>query len=346
MNTPSPSVTNDVTGIPPTEIEFNSNRMLVSILREICRRRAIEFTGFSDDWVLVLQKGGKVSRVMGYDFELNSATAKMICRDKSATSDLLAFTGVPRVEHRLFHGPQLKGYVSLQGNWRPMLEFFAACGNDVVCKPNEGTGGKGVTRARTEAELEAAVLDVFTKSRSLCLSPFELIEGEYRVAIVSGEVHFVYRKERPALVGDGKRSVRELLLERMLTARNFPAEVDSATQLIEGSTNLDRIAAAGEQVVLNWRHNLGGGAAPRVFDRNAPEIRPIIALACHAIDALGVTVASVDVVATPGGLKVLEVNSGIMMENLARHSSYGYDLAYRFYDRIVCHALGVSDSVP
>jgi glutathione synthase/RimK-type ligase-like ATP-grasp enzyme len=62
-------------------------------------------------------------------------------------------------------------------------------------------------------------------------------------------------------------------------------------------------------------------------------------LALEAAKALAVELASVDVAATRGGLKVLEVNSGIMMENLIRFHPDGDEIAARFYDRIVAHAL-------
>ena len=65
------------------------------------------------------------------------------------------------------------------------------------------------------------------------------------------------------------------------------------------------------------------------------------ALALRAAQALEVVVASVDIVITPTGAKVLEVNSGIMMESLTRNHPDGWAMAYRFYDRILCAALAI-----
>ncbi|MBI4623521.1 MAG: RimK-like protein [Verrucomicrobia bacterium] len=320
--------------------------MIVSILKEICAARGIELTGFSNDWIFLLRRGGRSTYVFGYDFSLNSATAKIICKDKSATSDLLGFHGVPRIEHRIFHGPQLTGYVPLEGNWHPMLGYFEACGRDVVCKPNEGSGGRGVLRARTPAELEAAVVHVFEHNRSLCLSPYERIVGEYRVAVLRGAVQFVYGKERPMLVGDGHRNVRELLLERLKAAGNFVSEIDGLAQAAKAGLDDAQVPAAGEEVVLNWRHNLAQGSVPNILDPHAPEVRAACDLALHAARVLEVAVASVDVVLTPAGPKVLEINAGIMMESLARNLPEGRRLARRFYDRIICAALEIEDEAP
>lgn len=321
--------------------EMNATRALVSILREICAAREIRLAAFSNDWVFCLQKNGRTAYLIGYDFGLNSATAKMICKDKAATSDLLAFHGVPRVEHRIFHGPQMSGYVPLEGNWRPMLDFFAQCGNEVVCKPNEGTGGRNVFRARNAAELEAAVMQIFSKSRSLCLSPFEKISGEYRVAVLEGVIQFVYLKMRPALIGDGVRSVQRLLLDRMDEIPLSGEEIAGLETIAELEADLNRVPARGEQVTINWRHNLGQGALPQSIEPNDPRYGQIASLALKATEVLGVKLASVDIVETASGLKVLEINSGIMMESLVL-SPGGRELAYRFYDKIICRALELS----
>lgn len=335
--------------LPPADAgpAANGSRLLVALLREICAARGITLTAFSNDWIFHARQGGRSTYIFGYDLSLNSATAKLICKDKGATSELLGFHGVPRVEHRLFHGPQLAGYVPTEGNWRPMLEYFEACGGDVVIKPNEGTGGQGVFRARAAGELEVAVLRILERHRSLCLSPYEHISGgEYRVAVLQGRVQFVYRKDRPTLVGDGRRTLGELLFEQMRTARGCLSEALDVAAAAQSEIGIGRVPAAGEVVVLNWKHNLAQGAAPVLVNPAADEVRELCALAVRAAEVLHVTVASVDVVVTPSGAKVLELNSGIMMESLARELPEGLRLAREFYDRLLCLALKLDDEVP
>src|SRR5438046_2121066 len=86
---------------------LNTDRLLSTLLKEVAAESGIRMTAFSDDWIFCFQRGGATTYVVGYDFDINSATAKAISKDKAATSDLLAFHGVPRIEHRIFHGPQL-----------------------------------------------------------------------------------------------------------------------------------------------------------------------------------------------------------------------------------------------
>ncbi len=322
-----------------TTPERNEQRVIVAALRAICRRRGIKLTGFSNDWIFCLQHEGRIAYLFGYDFGLNNAASRIICKDKSATSDLLGFHGVPRVEHRLFHGPQLTGYVPMDGNWGAMLEWFEVCGRDVVCKPNEGSGGKGVVRASTPAALEAAVLRIFSHSRSLCICPYLEIGLEYRAVMLDGEVELIYAKRRPALHADGGRTVRAMLFEHLVEAPEPQQVIKSMAEMPDGSYDFDRVPPQGEEIRLNWRHNLAQGSVPELLAPSDARYEGIRDLATRAFRALDVTVASVDVVETPRGLQILEVNCGIMMERFARLHPAGAEMAERFYDKIVCRAL-------
>ena len=51
-----------------------------------------------------------------------------------------------------------------------------------------------------------------------------------------------------------------------------------------------------------------------------------------------------DIAQVREGLKVLEINAGIMMESLVRCLPEGRAIARRFYDRIVCAALKIEPS--
>jgi len=321
--------------------KMNQQRALVAILKQICERRGIVLAAFSHDWMFRLQKDGRITHVFGYDFDLNGAVAKMICKDKSATSDLLQFHGIPHIAHHIYHSPALKGYVPMSGNWNAMLTFLYEHSNGLVCKPNEGTGGGQVSLVKTPVELEEAVLRLFQRSRSLCLSPFESFDYEYRVAVLSGRVEFAYRKIRPSVTGDGVRPIRSLLQQFEQNNSTWATLEKETSVLVDEKLNLDAIPDSGELVILNWRHNLGQGALPEMLTPSSAEWEGVTSLALQATAALGVELASVDIAQTTDGFKILEINSGIMMENLVETHPDGPTLAERLYDQIICAALQI-----
>lgn len=319
----------------------NQSRILATLLREICAEQGISIRSFSGDWIFRLQSGTTSSYVFGYDFALNTATAQMIGDDKAAAAELLADAGVPVIEHRLFHSPQMAAYVPSAGNWSAMLGYLHQHGGDVVCKPNDGTGGRDVSRVRTAPELEAAVHRIFARNRSLCLSPYVSIDAEYRVYVFRGRAHIVYAKERPAAVGDGRSTLLELVLADPALTAAVAARQSGSGEARTAELDLSRVPAEGETVLLNWRHNLGQGGRPRVIHETDPAHAPLAELALSAVQALGIELAAVDVAESAGELRVLEVNCGIMMESFARSGAENRERAKRFYHRVVAAAVGL-----
>lgn len=310
----------------------NRSRHIVAILIELCQERDIRLTSFSDDWVHRLEKDGRVSHVFGYDFAINSATARMIAKDKAATTTILQQVGVPVVEHRLFHAPTMAEYVPLAGNWSPMLRYFEENGRRIVCKPNEGTGGADVFRISTEVELEAAVNKIFQRHRSLCLSPLVEDARELRFVIIDGACEVAYEKVRPHVVGDGQSTTARLVAES-----EWSTTLDPRGRAASDANPIDwdNVPAKGERVLLSWRHNLGKGAKSQLIAEGDDGFLRGQALATAACRALALRAASVDVFATRDHFVVLEVNAGIMMENLASQGEDTRAIAKRIYGRIL-----------
>ncbi|EJN14567.1 RimK-like protein [Bradyrhizobium sp. YR681] len=67
----------------------------------------------------------------------------------------------------------------------------------------------------------------------------------------------------------------------------------------------------------DWRHNLDAGAKPVLLEDG--DVRAAcVKLAIDAANAIGIAFASIDVVRVAGAWRVLEINSGVMMEALAK----------------------------
>ncbi|MBR1089862.1 RimK-like protein [Bradyrhizobium manausense] len=67
----------------------------------------------------------------------------------------------------------------------------------------------------------------------------------------------------------------------------------------------------------DWRHNLDAGAKPVLLEDG--EVRAAcVRLAIDAARAIGIVFASIDLVRVDGAWRVLEINSGVMMEALGK----------------------------
>jgi glutathione synthase/RimK-type ligase-like ATP-grasp enzyme len=309
---------------------LNSQRIFVRAIKTYCAEHGLAVDVRADGWLMVMQDGARRKLAFGYDLGLNSAVAHRIANDKSATSDVLALAGVDCVPHTLFLNPELNAFVPPRGSWEAMLALLQRSPLGLVLKPNEGTSGKSVFWVTSKPTLELAVKRIFSAHTALAVSPYLDIADEMRVVVLDGKALVVYSKDRPAVTGDGKRSLLELALEGVPAARRSTVLAALFADLDKSA--LDAIVPAGERRVLNWRHNLESGAEPVLLQAGQARDR-CVALAARAADAIGIRFASVDVVRANGGWHVLEVNSGVMMEALSnRHPKLvqaTYDAALR-----------------
>jgi glutathione synthase/RimK-type ligase-like ATP-grasp enzyme len=327
----------------------NADRVLVRLLREAALPLGVRVEALGEGWILRLTwpaSGGSSSRtprvrhVHGYAFDLNPAATHMIACDKAATAEVLASAGVACVPHRLVLHPSMSKFVPMrEGSWRAMLEAFEAWGQDVVVKENDGTGGRGVSRCRSVIELERAAYGLFMRHESLAVCPYVPIASETRLVMLDGACVLAYEKVRATVVGDGVRSVLRLMGESGADSGTGTGGLSQAAtaSLLENLAEderglLTRVPALGQRVPLNWRHNLGQGATARLVDASEGAMGEHVGLARAAAAAMNLRFGSVDVVRDESGkLRILEVNSGVMMEFLARALPEGEALARRVY---------------
>ncbi len=294
--------------------EVNSERAVVRIIREVAAEQGVRVEAYGEGWILRLSKGERARFLYGYGFDLNTAATHAIACDKAATADVLASAGIPCVEHKLFLHPKMAAYVAHKGNWEGMLRFAREHRFDVVVKDNGGTGGRGVYRCRSEVQLDHAVYKIFDQTHALALSPFYDAPVEHRFVILGGRCEVAYTKLRPTVTGDGRRTVLEILAERMTMegaagpVARLIANMDEASVGEENpASGLAEVLPAGVTKLLNWRHNLGQGASVKMLDVEslmktgaATPAGKALELAFGSAKALNLVFGSVDVIETAG----------------------------------------------
>lgn len=304
-------------------------RVLAAIVEDWCRTHGATFRALSSGWILTLSRSGDRRVVYGYDLGLNSSVTARVADDKNATWELLRDAGVAAVEHRIFHTPACPDFVGETGVWCDLHDCLRDFAGDAVCKPNGGSSGEGVVRVRTPRDLEQAAQEIFRLHRSLCLSPFYPQAEEFRVVVLQGECLLCFVKQRPAVTGDGRASIAELATRQGL-AVPLPLAALAA------------VPAAGERVVLEWRHNLAQGGAAVLLPDDDARRGAVQALALAAAAALDLRFGSVDVLLSGGTCRVLEVNAGVMLERFARQSVAHRDIAFGVYARALDALVGSS----
>lgn len=285
-----------------------------SLIQDVCNEKGIQLTLVSKKWIMILEKEDKIRYISGYKFGLNDHAGGLICDDKYALYDVLKHFLIPVAEHKIFFSHYKKESV---------LEYFYEHKRNIVVKVNDGTCGNGVFHVQKEEELFPLLDTLLLKNYSISLCPFYNIRNEYRFIVMNQKVELCYGKKRPIVVGDGMKSIYELLCEWN------PAYFRSVTDCP------NRILDKGEVYEYSWQHNLSKGSIPFwIEDVNLKKQLEEVAL--KVSDVLNLVFASVDLIELEDGrILVLEVNSGVMIEHFAHYMRDGEKLAKEVYSKAI-----------
>jgi hypothetical protein len=134
------------------------------------------------------------------------------------------------------------------------------------------------------------------------------------------------------VVGNGSDSLRVLIAKGQ-----FGEEVHIKEEL-----DLDAVPADGERVEVSWKHNLGQGSMPELVEDAALRAE-LSQMAQTCASVLGIAFASVDIIRDGGDgrLKVLEINSGVMMEKFSAFCPEYGAIAKEIYKTAVFRYLGL-----
>lgn len=298
------------------------------IMDEICKEKNIIQKEISYGWITCLKKEEKEKYIIGYQFDLNSAISYNIAGDKFATYEVLKSNNIPTIEHRMIFNPQTRSKYYKNKFLKEAKELLKQNNNKLVIKANDSCKGKDVHFCTTEEEIEIIVQSLFEgKNDTLSACPYLEISYEYRAIYLCGEILYIYKKKKPYVVGNGKNTVEELILEK------FGAEnkIDLCRNL-----NLNSVPECEKEVTISWKHNLSSGAEPIVIDETDEFFENVKNIAKKAGDALNIKFASVDIALTEKKeALIMEINGSVCMNKFSEIIPNGYEIAKSIYSKAI-----------
>lgn len=248
--------------------------------------------------------------------QISSITAHTICVNKEATLSLLASAGLPVPRGRTFTFDDRDGATA----------FAEQLGFPVVLKPVHGSMGEGVV---TDIQDGAGLDEAFDRlGRSKHRGSDVIIEqhlggADYRIVVVDGEVRGALRREPASVVGDGHRSLLELILDKHFWRSVNPHFVGRGSFLNDPSwldelrnLGLDPrdIPPEGEVVKVGTSCNISQGAdSVDVLDELHPSVADAAVAATAAIP--GLRYCGVDVLLEDHASPIHEQAAGIIELN-------------------------------
>jgi hypothetical protein len=296
------------------------------MFKDICNELGIKCTLLSKDWIFMLEIDDKRKFFAGYKSSLNDHALGQVIDDKYALFEVLKTLDIPVADYNIVYGPRIsEDYAQGCNNFDYVKDYFLKNQGYVVLKPNDGTCGRDVYRVNTLEDLEILYNKLTNKYFSINMGPYYNIKNEYRFIVFNDEVRIAYKKNKPVVYGDGVSTIRDLLI-------NFNSKYFS--DRLEDSS-YDRVLNVGEEFEYNWKFNLSQGAVATEID-NDELYGKLKDLALRSAQSLGLKFGSVDIIVTEDDeIMILEMNSGVMVENYIEQFKDGYDNAKKLYKDVI-----------
>jgi len=242
-----------------------------------------------------------------------SHIAVELASDKEETNKILASLGLPVPKQELVRTEEAA------------LRAARRLGGPVVTKPYNGNHGRGITIAISKDEDVIAGFKAAQEHSNSVIVETYLAGDDHRLLVVNGELVAATKRTPGHVVGDGMRSVRELVdivnsdprrgvgHEKVLTKLQLDRE---ATVMLEGAgLSFDSVPEKDRVVPLRKTANLStGGTATDVTDIIHPDNRD---MAVRAVRAIGLDVGGVDFLSPNIAESYKSVGGGICEINAA-----------------------------
>lgn len=306
-----------------------NENMFHKIINEICEENDILINYLSKDWVIELTKNNKTRYICGYKFDSLRHGLGEVFDDKYAMFSLLSSHNIPVIKHFIVYDDDNNNdYASDCKGIDYVTQLFEKCNRNIVMKANRGSCGVGVFHITDQDSLNEKYEHLLDHRPSFSVCPYMSIQNEFRAICVGGKIELLYKKTRPQVVGDGKKTIRELLKE---FNNDYFANYES-----DISNNVLR---DGEVFDFGWKFNLSKGSisSMEITNSDKEQIYRIVENIAKIID---LNFCSVDIIKTSDNkFLVMEINSGVMMKNFVIQQKNGYEIAKRIYTKAILNMM-------
>lgn len=305
----------------PVRKKKSEGPLLGQVFRKLAPKIGADIV-IEPEWRIVGQiifKNGRKRYFRGSTLDLNPVGASDIAKDKDYAAYFMKRMGYPVAPGKTFFSPTFARSIRSNRSMEAAYRYARRVGFPVVVKPNSGSQGAGVAKVYTKRELYKALRFVFRRDR-VALVQAPLTGKDYRVVVLDDRVISAYERIPLNVMGDGKRTVRQLLAakrrEFIESGRDTilkPKDDRIVANLKRQKLSMSSIVPKSQQIFLLDNANLStGGDSVDVTRRIHPEFARIAVrlTADMGLRLCGVDfIVDTDITRKPNRYWILEVNA-------------------------------------
>jgi D-alanine-D-alanine ligase-like ATP-grasp enzyme len=258
----------------------------------------------------------------GTPYALNDGRAAAIARDKAFCAEALRQAGLPVLPGEMFFVTERWAGMRAPGREPEDARAYAQHADyPVFCKPIAASNGLFAELIEDAGAFTDYMSRVAREHFAILVQPY-VRAPEYRVFVLEGRALFSYRKSAPELVGDGVRSLRQLIAA-------MPRDPHDPQPRLHGRNaagqrvGLDEAPGAGQRILLEGPANrAAGGGVSALRDGAAAPMAELAVRAAEAVDLKLAAVDMFDLKDDGADLVVVELNSNPMIATLEDHGRW------------------------
>ncbi|MDO8668287.1 MAG: cyanophycin synthetase [bacterium] len=336
----------------PNRRPDNPAHSVASLFKQLGREEKIKVR-LEPAW----QQVGKITRpdgtatyFRGTNFDLNGLGATEIARDKGYAAYFLKLAGFRVIPGKTFYSPKFARQLNSRNDPTAAYEYAKnKIGWPVVVKPNSLSQGRLVCVADDKPTFAQAAQKICRLDRVFLVQPL-LLDHDYRVVILDGEVISAYERLPLFVIGDGIATIDELLNKKQkkyeasgrdttIDKRDFRIDL----RLKRHYLNRASVLAKGQIFNLLDNRNLStGGEAIDATDEIHSSYKN---LAVKIVRGMGLRYCGVDLMVQSDIKKpldprtnnyyVIEINSAPGIDNYAKSGAKQKKIVKEIYRKIL-----------
>lgn len=318
---------------------------LTRTVRSLCKRHGIAVRTLpGEDLLELCFPDGRVRHVEPQRLDLNGDAASDLSRIKPWGLHFLREAGIRVPEFDYFFRNDRAQRLGSQRNEAAAVRYAATLGFPVVLKPATKSRGQGVVLANSEEEVRALLPSVLALDRMIMVQRFVAGE-ETRLVVLDDEVCLAIRKVPFTVTGDGRRSIDDLMIDRLAEVASKGIEVPQSASdpafdrmLRRAGRSRGEILPSGENLVVGLTSGCRWGGEQLDVMESLPEAPK--QLAVEITRQAGLRVCGLDMLCEagkdpedPASYVLIEVNSSPGLWTTVRMGPEGDAAATRFLER-------------